>query len=371
MRRICISAVVAWLWAGHALATELRPIVLDPSYQHDRFVTAPQDHVRQFRAYTVSFDGADDNDGDGADDIWGLPEWVAYEIKRHEGPVPSAFEERPRPWMDDDDLVDAGVCPTDDSYLNSGYDRGHMCMREIARRLGRDADWNSHTVLNACPQRHPMNAGVWLGLENKTSEWADTYGAVWVICGPVIYGGTPREFIGDAGELPVAIPDAFYKVVVKEAADGGLDVLAFLIPQHGLGNYSSTNHPLTPYLTSVDAIEALTGLDLLTSVEDEVEAEIERVVPIALWSGAQPQFFAGPLGGPERGFEAAPDAAAREPRLPQQPSAPAQPLPPARPPSAPASPYVYYVYAQPVPCYRPCFPCCPVRRVIRVDRCRW
>ena len=113
MRRLlCLLALASVLLAPPALATELRPIVLDPSYQHDRFVTEPQDHVRQFRAYTVSFDGDDDNDGDGEGDVWGIPEWVAYEIKRHPGPVPSAFEDRPRPWMDDDELVEVGACPT-------------------------------------------------------------------------------------------------------------------------------------------------------------------------------------------------------------------------------------------------------------------
>lgn len=38
-----------------------KPVVLDPSYQHDRFNTEPDDQIREFRAYTVSFDGADDN----------------------------------------------------------------------------------------------------------------------------------------------------------------------------------------------------------------------------------------------------------------------------------------------------------------------
>lgn len=40
---------------------------------------------------------------------------------------------------------------------------------------------------------------------------------------------------------------------------------------------------MTPYFTSVDTIEALTGLNFLTSVDDDVEAELERVVHIELW----------------------------------------------------------------------------------------
>ncbi|HEV7280401.1 MAG TPA: DNA/RNA non-specific endonuclease [Pirellulaceae bacterium] len=273
-------------------ATELRPIILDPSYEHDKFETQPQDQMRAFRAYTSSFDGADDDDGDGEGDAWGIPEWVSYEIREAPGGVPSAFEDRPSPWMHDQELVDAGLCPTDDSYRNSGYERGHMCQREIARRLGQDADWNSHTLINACPQHPDMNGGVWFGLERMTSAWADRYGSVWVICGPVIYGWKPKEQIGDIGEMPVAVPDAFYKIVVKETEGGGVDVLAFLVPQHGVANFSSSKHPLIPYLTSVDTIEALTGLDFLTNVAGA--EELERVSEIELW----PTVVASPLVGP-------------------------------------------------------------------------
>lgn len=72
------------LWANIAFAG-LKPIVLDPAYQHDKFVTQPQDIVKQFRAYTVSFDFLDDNDSDSEGDALRVPEWVAYEIKRYSG----------------------------------------------------------------------------------------------------------------------------------------------------------------------------------------------------------------------------------------------------------------------------------------------
>ena len=45
-------------------AAELKPIVLDPSYNHDKYQTLPKDIIREFRAYTVSFDSDDDDNGD-------------------------------------------------------------------------------------------------------------------------------------------------------------------------------------------------------------------------------------------------------------------------------------------------------------------
>lgn len=263
--------------------TDLKPIVLDASYNHDRFDTQPKDIVRQFRAYTTSFDSDDDNDGDGIGDNWGIPEWVAYELRKAPAGLGSA-PKRPSSWITDAALHAQQVAPDDKSYKHSGYSRGHMCMKSHAWRLGENADWNSHTVLNACPQMQRMNAGAWLGLEFATGDWADKYDVVWIICGPIIFNGrTPSEWIGDPGEVQAAVPDAFYKIVIKDAVIGGLDVLAFILPMYGGGDYGSSNADLKPYLTSVDTIEALTGLDFLFNVNDEIEKKVEQIVQTELW----------------------------------------------------------------------------------------
>jgi hypothetical protein len=48
-------------------------------------------------------------------------------------------------------------------------------------------------------------------------------------------------------EHPVVIPDAFFRVVVKENGDGGFDVLSFLIPQRGQGtSVARTTHCRNP-----------------------------------------------------------------------------------------------------------------------------
>lgn len=266
------------------VAADFQPIVLEPTYNHDRFKTQPRDIVWEFRAYTTSFDGPDDNNADSRGEKWGIPEWVAYELRAEPpdlGPTPSFSGS----WITDANLHADGTAPNHASYTTSDYSRGHMCMNAHAFRLGADAAWNTHTVLNACPQKQLMNNGVWKGLELKTDKWANKFGAVWIVCGPVIYGRTPSEWIGDEGEVPVAVPDAFYKIVVKDSSipGGKPDVLAFVIPMTGVGNYNSSNHDLTPYLTSVDTVEALTGLNFLTSLDDDVEAELERVVHIELW----------------------------------------------------------------------------------------
>jgi DNA/RNA endonuclease G (NUC1) len=104
------------------------------------------------------------------------------------------------------------------------------------------------------------------------------------MCGPVVFGHTPSEWIGDSGEFPVAVPDALFKIVVRESSSG-LRVLAFLYPQEGWRYKRPKNAPWqydhVPYLTSVDVIEALTGLDFFTDVPNE--RALEKKTATMLW----------------------------------------------------------------------------------------
>jgi len=97
------------------------------------------------------------------------------------------------------------------------YVRGHLCMKLIAERLGNDAAYNTHTLLNAVPQRSGFNSGIWLDLENLTAAWAQEYDSVWVVTGPIFFDGTPTGWIGEAdkSELLIGIPEALYKIVIK------------------------------------------------------------------------------------------------------------------------------------------------------------
>jgi len=293
-------------WAQHA-----RPVVLDPTYNHDRYATRPADIVRHFRAYTTSFDSADDDNGDGIPDTLRVPQWVAYQIKRFEGDIPP--RDRPR-WFTDDALAALGIAPDDASYAYSSsfrrqhpdwYVRGHLCMKHHAERLGADAGWNTHTMLNAVPQRAAFNSGIWLDLENRTAEWADSYGSVWIVTGPVFFDGMPENWLGETenGEMRIAIPDALFKIVVRESGTPNQpDVLAFLYPQEGPG-YGRKPYDHRAYMVSLDSVEAVTGLDFLSALPEEDQAEVESSRSAVLWpvgKASQPSRSAT-MGSPEAG----------------------------------------------------------------------
>jgi len=274
-------------------AAKYKDIEHHPDYEHDKFVTEPTDIVRNFRAYMTSFDSGDDDDGDGTADYWRVPEFVAYEVRQFDG-VLGKGPKRPSPWITEKDLYRQDIAPSDASYAYSRafrsnhkdwYDRGHLCAKFIAWRLGANADWNTHTMLNAVPQRHGFNAGIWLDLEEKTAEWADTYNQVWVIAGPVFKDFKPRKWIGEIskGELPVAIPDGLFKIVIKNSeVSGEIDTLAFYYP-HDEEGYSKGPYDHSKYLKSIDWIEKQTGLDFLTALDDEYERKVERKKNKPIW----------------------------------------------------------------------------------------
>ena len=144
---------------GFLLQPHSQAIVLDPTYEHDRWGTEPRDTIREFRAYTVSFDSADD-DGDEVADVWAIPYWVSFEIKKYDGDLGKG-PSRPS-WMTEKPLHELGIAADDDSYhftevwrdsnpfsKFNGYDRGHLCPKYTAFRMGKDADWNTHTTWTA------------------------------------------------------------------------------------------------------------------------------------------------------------------------------------------------------------------------------
>ncbi len=283
MRRIGTAAGI-WLVAAIGFAQSPGSA---PGYEHDRWVTQPTDIVREFEAFTVSFDSDDDDTGDGDADIYRIPEWVAYEIKEFSGSVPSY--KRPD-WFTDDDLFDDGIAPHDDSYLGEGdrWERGHMCMKNHAARISREADKNTHTLLNAAPQSPLLNKKIWRNLEDKTAKWANKYKRVWIVCGPIIRNGRPRMWIGDedAGELPVAVPNAFFKIVIRESEDSDRPhVLAFIYPnsesERVLPPRKPYNH--SKFQKTVDEVERQTGIDFLTALDNDDENAVESVKAALDW----------------------------------------------------------------------------------------
>ncbi len=288
--------------------TSAYPIQPTPGYNHDRFGTEPRDLFREFGAFVASFDSEDDDDGDQVADLLGLPEWVAYEMKNYKQDASGQFEapfggvKRPNPWYRHNDLAfmwnQPGVTKRglDHSYRGSGFNRGHLAMRAHANRIGWRQGCNTHFFFNAVPQRPNFNQGIWLDLEYWTGAWANKYGAVWIITGPIVDRSQPIETIGDANEAKVAVPHALFKIVARDDPDSFAPrVLAFIYPQQDPsygGTTCTGNYPHDKFLVSIREIEEATGLKFFENLNLTAEQReaFEKGRAPGLWP-AENRFF--------------------------------------------------------------------------------
>ena len=193
-------------------------------------------------------------------------EWVAYELKKSH----LSNSNYKRPYFEIDKTVKTGAAHWR-NYKKSGYDRGHLCPAGD-RKYSQIAHDETFLTSNISPQKHDFNAGIWNRLEQKTRYWASKYNGVFVVSGGVLKGN--MKTIGDE---KVAVPNQFYKVLIDNNS-GQTKVIAFLIP------HKESSKPLYKFVTSVDNIESLTGIDFFSELDDATENKLEASSDYKGWS---------------------------------------------------------------------------------------
>ena len=187
-----------------------------------------------------------------------LPNWVAWQLTAEE--LAGAYEQG-RKFSRDPDVAFPKASRED--YSNSGWDKGHMAPH-ADMKWSRQAMAESDYFTNVCPQDRTMNAGAWRKIEELTRRVAKHYGAVYVVCGPLV--GTGRY--GTIGQAAVQVPDAFFKALAVSTSEGYATV-AFVVD-----NNPQDGSPRS-YAVSVDSVEALIGRNLFPSLSEEVESTFD------------------------------------------------------------------------------------------------
>ena len=100
-----------------------------------------------------------------------------------------------------------------------------------------------------------------------------------------VYG--PLRMESNNGQMRVAVPSHFYKIILHERPNGFIENLTILLP-HSDESITGTaaNTYLADHIASIDEIEALTGMDFLTGIGSEnpaKETAIEANTAGGLW----------------------------------------------------------------------------------------
>ena len=205
----------------------------------------------------------------------GTPNWVSWHLETDwTGSLPRTDTFRADPAVSPDWYR---VQSTD--YFASGFDRGHMTPN-ADRDNPAAIPLNQETFLmsNMVPQAPNNNQGPWADLENFLRTLLTT-NEVYVVAGPAGVGGSgdngPANTIANGN---VTVPAFTWKVaLVLPAGDDDVSrvsastrAIAVIMP-----NDNSINSDWHTYLTTVDAVEALTGYDFFANVPDAIENAIE------------------------------------------------------------------------------------------------
>lgn len=207
----------------------------------------------------------------------GTPNWVSWHLSSAwTGSTP-----RCDCFKSDTALPSNFYSPSTSDYTGSGFDRGHLCAS--ADRNGTTTD-NEATYFtsNIAPQAADNNQKSWATFENYLRSLTAAGNEVHIIAGVAGSGGVGVN--GAATTISngrITVPDSFWKVAII-LPNGSNDinrvttstrVIAINVPNdQGI----STNW--TSFRTSVNAIETLTGYDLLENITDSVENVIETRV---------------------------------------------------------------------------------------------
>ena len=218
----------------------------------------------------------------------GEPNWVSYDIDAsHFGPEdrcdcftfdPSLPADFPR--YTTADYTGAGAA------AGYGIDRGHLA-RSFDRTSGSLDNAFTFYFSNIVPQASDLNQGPWAVLENYLGDRARFDNReVYVVAGGAGNKGTIKN------EGKIVIPETMWKVALILPRDHGLadvhsyrdvEVVAVVMPNApGIRNDNWES-----YKTTVDAVEALSGYDLLALLPDPIEIAVESNTkpPIAVADG--------------------------------------------------------------------------------------
>ncbi|MEO8623877.1 MAG: DNA/RNA non-specific endonuclease, partial [bacterium] len=224
----------------------------------------------------------------------GRPNWVSEKLDATTyGP-----EDRCNCFTFDPELVAAGFTPytTADytgagAFAGYGIDRGHMT-RSADRTASNLDNARTYYFSNVLPQAANNNQVTWKNLEDTLGTVAQNQGKeVYVISGGSSSAAFPSKgFI--KGQNKIEMPGAVWKVAVimdhgKGLADvqsvSDLTVIAVIMP-----NDPAVNSDWHVYKTTVDAVETLSGYDLLSLLSDNIENAVESNdrPPVAAIGGA-------------------------------------------------------------------------------------
>lgn len=195
-----------------------------------------------------------------------IPNWVAWHLTAEHTSGP---HQRPGgAWHEDTDVPQPRS--TFDDYRDSGWSKGHMCPAGD-NKWDQDAMYDTFLFTNCCPQDANLNSGDWNQIEMACRRWAQKYGDVYIVCGPILYG-TEHETIGPN---KVVVPEAFFKVVL--CLEGKPKGIGFIRKN------TDTSRRNDLYVNTINEVERITGMTFFPTLPQEISDSVKSQNDLRNW----------------------------------------------------------------------------------------
>ena len=207
----------------------------------------------------------------------GIPNWVSWHLFANDlGSV-----SRQDDFREDNTLPFGWYRVQDISYSATGFDRGHN-VASADRTNSVDANSATFLMTNIIPQAPYHNQIVWSIMEDSLRRLVNLGNELYIIMGNYGEGGTGNNGFTtaiDAGR--VTVPSNIWKIAVvipngdsdSSRVNENTRVIAVDVP-----NTNTLFSSWKNYRTSVDAIEAATGYDILSRLSPFLQSVLEARV---------------------------------------------------------------------------------------------
>ena len=249
-----VIAAVFYFYDGYAVETDVSNKT-EKNLGFDFLPTSTTGQVVHHQFYALSYH-----------EKYEQAEWVAYELTQKQLLSISIK----RPYFEQDPKVTTQSAHYK-NYKDSGYNKGHLCPAGD-RKFSVEAYNETFFTSNISPQTYEFNGGVWNRLEEKVRYWAHKHQKLYVVTGGIL---TPN--LKTIGTEKVAVPQYFYKIIL-DYNGAETKAIAFLIP------HEKSEKGLYQFVTSIDEIEDLTGIDFYPELPDDIENELEKSSDYKHWA---------------------------------------------------------------------------------------
>jgi endonuclease G len=190
-------------------------------------------------------------------------DWVAYRLDEESvrGDATTRRNFKADPWLDDAETLEKD--DYNGAWEDLGVDRGHQA--PLASFKGTDCWAETNYLSNITPQKSALNQGPWKRLEEKVRDLVEAGHVVYVMTGPLYERGLPPL---PGADEPHEIPSGYWKIIALET--DSVMCASFMFDQE-----TPRNAPVVSNLCTIDDVEAISNLDFLWQLPDDIEGEIE------------------------------------------------------------------------------------------------